>query len=124
MNAYHLQHKITVKHIKPLDYQVQTILDQISMRLHDDGLPVGASVEEQQRHLWQQLLNTESKLQSATTELQTLRSQQAKEMEEVNTCDSFGFQFKQSLTSILKDSTAQHISEMDIGQWQFLIMVH
>lgn len=106
MNACHLQPKITVKylteygicsHIKPfLGYQVQTVLDQISMRLHDDGLPVGASVEEQQRHLWQQLLNTESKLQSATAELQTLRSQQAKEMEEVNTCDSFGFQFKQS----------------------------
>lgn len=70
------------------------------MRLHDDGLPVGASVEEQQRHLWQQLLNTESKLQSATAELQTLRSQQAKEMEEVNTCDSFEFQFSQNSCAV------------------------
>ncbi|XP_055366361.1 coiled-coil domain-containing protein 30 isoform X2 [Betta splendens] len=48
-----------------------------------DGLPPTASVEEQQRHLWQQLLDTEGKLQSATEELQTVRTQQASEMKEV-----------------------------------------
>lgn len=63
---------------------MRTELDQISMRLLEDGLPVGASVEEQQRHLWQQLLDRETKLRSATEELQTLRTQQAKEKEEVN----------------------------------------
>uniref|UniRef100_A0A3Q3X098 Coiled-coil domain containing 30 n=1 Tax=Mola mola TaxID=94237 RepID=A0A3Q3X098_MOLML len=57
-------------------------MEQISVRLRDDGLPAGASVEEQRQHLWQQLLNTETKLQSVTEELQTLRTQQAKEMEE------------------------------------------
>lgn len=64
---------------------MRTELDHISMRLQEGGLPVGASVEEQQRHLWQQLLDTETKLQSATGELQTLRTQRAKEKEEVNT---------------------------------------
>ncbi|XP_051805217.1 coiled-coil domain-containing protein 30 isoform X2 [Acanthochromis polyacanthus] len=60
-----------------------TELDQISMRLQEDGLPPAASAEERQRHLWQQLLNSEAKLQSATQELQTLRLQQANEMKEV-----------------------------------------
>uniref|UniRef100_A0A3B4ZZK6 Coiled-coil domain-containing protein 30-like n=1 Tax=Stegastes partitus TaxID=144197 RepID=A0A3B4ZZK6_9TELE len=63
--------------------EVWTELDQISMRLQEDGLPPGASAEERQRHLWQQLLNSEGKLQSATQELQTLRLQQANEMKEV-----------------------------------------
>lgn len=46
-------------------------------------MPPGASVEERQCHLWQQLLDSEAKLQSAAQELQTLRSQQASEMKEV-----------------------------------------
>ncbi|XP_042347785.1 coiled-coil domain-containing protein 30 isoform X3 [Plectropomus leopardus] len=63
--------------------EVRTELDQISVRLQEDGLPPGASMEERQRHLWQQLLTREAKLQSATQELQTLRTQQANEMKEV-----------------------------------------
>ncbi|XP_040901819.1 coiled-coil domain-containing protein 30 isoform X2 [Toxotes jaculatrix] len=63
--------------------EVLTELDQISMRLQEDGLPPAASAEERQRHLWQQLLRSEAKLQSATQELQTLRTQQANEMKEV-----------------------------------------
>ncbi|XP_042265915.1 coiled-coil domain-containing protein 30-like isoform X2 [Thunnus maccoyii] len=63
--------------------EVLTELDQISMRLQEDGLPPAASPEERQRHLWQQLLNSEAKLQSATQELQTVRTQQANEMKEV-----------------------------------------
>ncbi|KAM9350338.1 uncharacterized protein ccdc30 [Symphorus nematophorus] len=63
--------------------EVRTELDQISMRLQEDGLPPGASVEERQRHLWHQLLDSEAKLLSATQELQTLRTQQANEMQEV-----------------------------------------
>ncbi|KAG7227042.1 hypothetical protein INR49_022389 [Caranx melampygus] len=63
--------------------EVWTELDQISMRLQEDGLPPSASVEERQRHLWQQLLQSEAKLQSATQELQTIRTQQANEMKEV-----------------------------------------
>ncbi|XP_056278563.1 coiled-coil domain-containing protein 30 isoform X3 [Pseudoliparis swirei] len=63
--------------------EVRTELDQISMRLQEDGLPPGASAEQQQRHLWRQLLAREAKLQSATQELQTLRTQQASEMKEV-----------------------------------------
>lgn len=53
------------------------------MWLQQDGLPPAASVEERQRHLWKQLLNSEAKLQSATQELQTLRTQQSNEMKEV-----------------------------------------
>ncbi|KAK5923478.1 hypothetical protein CgunFtcFv8_000443 [Champsocephalus gunnari] len=63
--------------------EVQTELDKISLRLQEDGLPPGAGVEERQRHLWQQLLAREANLQSATQELQTLRTQQACEMKEV-----------------------------------------
>lgn len=64
---------------------MQTVLSQISTRLSDNGLPAKASVEEQLLHLWQQLLNTENKLHSTTEDLETLRAQQAKEMEEANT---------------------------------------
>ncbi|KAI3357304.1 hypothetical protein L3Q82_015758 [Scortum barcoo] len=63
--------------------EVRTELDQISMRLQEDGLPPGASVEERQRHLWRQLLDSEAKYQSSIQELQILRTQQANEMKEV-----------------------------------------
>ncbi|XP_026224734.1 coiled-coil domain-containing protein 30 isoform X2 [Anabas testudineus] len=65
------------------DEEVRTELDRITMRLQQDGLPPAASVEERQRHLWQQLISSEEKLQSATQELQTLRTQQSNEMKEV-----------------------------------------
>lgn len=67
-----------------------TELDRISMRLQEDGLPPAASPEERQRHLWQQLLNSEAKLLSATQELQTVRTQQANEMKEVRPFGVFG----------------------------------
>ncbi|XP_028266422.1 trichohyalin isoform X2 [Parambassis ranga] len=63
--------------------EVLTELDQISMRLQEDGLPPGAGAEERQCHLWQLLLNSEAKLQSGNQELQNLRTQQAIEMKEV-----------------------------------------
>ncbi|XP_030278411.1 coiled-coil domain-containing protein 30 isoform X7 [Sparus aurata] len=66
-----------------MDEEVQTELDQISSRLQEDGLPPGASVEERQRHLWRQLLESEAKLRSSNQELQTIRTQQANEMKEV-----------------------------------------
>lgn len=66
--------------------QVPPELDQISMRLQQNGLSPGASAEERQRHLWQQLLDSEAKLHSASEELQTLRTQQASEMKEVRHC--------------------------------------
>ncbi|XP_029361944.1 coiled-coil domain-containing protein 30 isoform X9 [Echeneis naucrates] len=62
---------------------VWTEVDQISKRLQEDGMPPAASAEERQCHLWQQLLRSEAKVQSATQELQTLRTQQASEMKEV-----------------------------------------
>uniref|UniRef100_A0A3Q4GRT8 Coiled-coil domain containing 30 n=1 Tax=Neolamprologus brichardi TaxID=32507 RepID=A0A3Q4GRT8_NEOBR len=58
-------------------------LDKISRRLQEDGLSPGASGEEKQRHLWQQLLTSEAKLHAATQEVQTLRVQQANEMKEL-----------------------------------------
>ncbi|KAM6924399.1 uncharacterized protein ccdc30 [Xenentodon cancila] len=63
--------------------EVWTQPDQISMRLQEDGLPPEAAAEERQRHLFQLLLNSEAKLQSATQEVLTLRTQQASEMKEV-----------------------------------------
>ncbi|XP_040009974.1 coiled-coil domain-containing protein 30 isoform X2 [Xiphias gladius] len=63
--------------------EVLSDLDQISVRLQEDGLPPAASAEERQRHLWQQLLRGEAQLRSATQELRTLRTQQANEMKEV-----------------------------------------
>uniref|UniRef100_A0A3Q3GD19 Coiled-coil domain containing 30 n=1 Tax=Labrus bergylta TaxID=56723 RepID=A0A3Q3GD19_9LABR len=49
----------------------------------DGGIPLGTSAEERQGHPCQKLLDSEAKLQTATRELQTLRTQQAKEMLEV-----------------------------------------
>lgn len=63
---------------------MRTELDHISTQLQEYGSPTGASVEEQQHHLCQQLLDRETKLRAATEELQTLRTQQAKEKEEVS----------------------------------------
>ncbi|XP_062282631.1 coiled-coil domain-containing protein 30-like [Scomber scombrus] len=63
--------------------EVLTELDRISMRLQEDGLPPASSPDERQRHLWRQLLNSETKFQSATQELHTVRTQQANEMKEV-----------------------------------------
>ncbi|XP_035502309.2 coiled-coil domain-containing protein 30 isoform X2 [Scophthalmus maximus] len=62
---------------------LQTELDQISMRLQEDGLPPAASAEERQRYLWQQLLREEARRHSVTQEMQTIRTQQASEMKEV-----------------------------------------
>uniref|UniRef100_A0A3B3W249 Coiled-coil domain containing 30 n=1 Tax=Poecilia latipinna TaxID=48699 RepID=A0A3B3W249_9TELE len=58
-------------------------LDQITKRLQDDGVPPEAGAAERQQHLWRQLLDAEAKLQSVSKELQTLRTQQANEMKEV-----------------------------------------
>lgn len=74
----------------PAGLQVRAELDQISVRLQQDGLPAAVSVEERQRHLWQQLLKSEAKFQSATQELQSLRTQQASEMKEVRHVAFFG----------------------------------
>uniref|UniRef100_A0A8D3B143 Coiled-coil domain containing 30 n=1 Tax=Scophthalmus maximus TaxID=52904 RepID=A0A8D3B143_SCOMX len=62
---------------------LQTELDQISMRLQEDGLPPAASAEERQHYLWQQLLREEARRHSVTQEMQTIRTQQASEMKEV-----------------------------------------
>lgn len=53
------------------------------MQLQENGSPPGACGEQQQRHLLQQLHDSETKYRFASEELQTLRTQQAKEMEEV-----------------------------------------
>ncbi|CAL8368818.1 unnamed protein product [Lota lota] len=63
--------------------EVRTELDQIAARLQDDGLAPVAGPEERQRHLWRELVSSEEKLQAASQELQTLRTQQAGEMKEV-----------------------------------------
>ncbi|KAJ3586390.1 hypothetical protein NHX12_012788, partial [Muraenolepis orangiensis] len=62
---------------------VRTELDQIAVRLQEDGLAPAAGGEECQRHLWRELVGSEGKLQAASLELRTLRTQQASEMKEV-----------------------------------------
>ena len=63
---------------------MRTELDQIAARLQDDGLAPAAGPEERQCHLWRELVGSEGKLQAASQELQTLRTQQAGEMKEVS----------------------------------------
>ncbi|ROL46125.1 Coiled-coil domain-containing protein 30 [Anabarilius grahami] len=58
-------------------------LDEITLRLHRDGVSPEASAEERERHLWCLLQRSEGSLTSATEDLQTLRTQQASEMREV-----------------------------------------
>ncbi|XP_067302502.1 coiled-coil domain-containing protein 30 isoform X2 [Pseudorasbora parva] len=58
-------------------------LDEITLRLHRDGVSPEASAEERERHLWHLLQSSEGSLTSATEDLQTLRTQQASEMREV-----------------------------------------
>lgn len=74
-----------IKHVstRHLGHQEQTDLDQVPMRLQEDGLPPATSPEEHQLHLRQQLLDTEAELQLSNQELHLLRSQQANEKKEV-----------------------------------------
>ncbi|XP_048034366.1 coiled-coil domain-containing protein 30 isoform X2 [Megalobrama amblycephala] len=58
-------------------------LDEITLRLHRDGVSLEASAEERERHLWCLLQRSEGSLTAATEDLQTLRTQQASEMREV-----------------------------------------
>ncbi|XP_051735804.1 coiled-coil domain-containing protein 30 isoform X2 [Ctenopharyngodon idella] len=58
-------------------------LDEITLRLHRDGVSPEASAEERERHLWCLLQRSEGSLTAATEDLQTLRTQQASEMREV-----------------------------------------
>ncbi|XP_046896092.1 LOW QUALITY PROTEIN: trichohyalin [Hypomesus transpacificus] len=63
--------------------EARTELDQIAVRLQEDGLPPGASSEERQRHLWRQLREGDEALRSSQQEMLALRTQQASEMKEV-----------------------------------------
>lgn len=58
-------------------------LDKITLRLHRDGVSPEASTEERERHLWHLLQSSEGSLTAATEDLQSLRTQQASEMREV-----------------------------------------
>ncbi|XP_056097790.1 coiled-coil domain-containing protein 30 isoform X2 [Rhinichthys klamathensis goyatoka] len=58
-------------------------LDEISLRLHRDGVSPEASTDERERHLWHLLQSSEGSLTAATEDLQSLRTQQASEMREV-----------------------------------------
>ncbi|KAK7132217.1 hypothetical protein R3I93_018697 [Phoxinus phoxinus] len=58
-------------------------LDEITLRLHGDGVSPEASTEERERHLWHLLQSSEGSLTAATEDLKGLRTQQASEMREV-----------------------------------------
>ncbi|KAJ8371251.1 hypothetical protein SKAU_G00112790 [Synaphobranchus kaupii] len=58
-------------------------LEEVGRRLREDGLPAAATADERQRRLWAMLRRSEDGLASATQDLQTLRTQQAAEMKEV-----------------------------------------
>ncbi|XP_055044113.2 uncharacterized protein ccdc30 isoform X3 [Misgurnus anguillicaudatus] len=57
--------------------------EEITLRLHRDGMSPEAPAEERERHLWRLLQRSEDSLTTATEDLQTLRTQQASEMREV-----------------------------------------
>ncbi|XP_016356407.1 coiled-coil domain-containing protein 30-like isoform X2 [Sinocyclocheilus anshuiensis] len=58
-------------------------LDELTLHLQRDGVSPEASVEERELHLWRLLQHSEGSLSAATEDLQTLRTQQASEMREV-----------------------------------------
>ncbi|XP_073678773.1 uncharacterized protein ccdc30 [Garra rufa] len=58
-------------------------LDRLTLRLQGDGVSPEASAEERELHLWHLLQRSEGSLTTATEDLQTLRTQQASEMREV-----------------------------------------
>ncbi|XP_050952807.1 coiled-coil domain-containing protein 30 isoform X1 [Labeo rohita] len=58
-------------------------LDELTLRLRRDGVSPEASAEERELHLWRLLQRSEGSLTTATVDLQTLRTQQASEMREV-----------------------------------------
>ncbi|KAM9785619.1 uncharacterized protein ccdc30 [Neosynchiropus ocellatus] len=62
----------------------EEVLDQISSRLQEDGVPPEAGPDQRLLHLWKQLLSTEAELSSSTQELQSVRTQQANELKEVD----------------------------------------
>ncbi|KAG5838658.1 hypothetical protein ANANG_G00225950 [Anguilla anguilla] len=66
-----------------LQEELELELEEMGQRLREDGLPPAASPDERQRHLWRLLRRCEGSLASATQDLQTLRTQQAAEMKEV-----------------------------------------
>ncbi|XP_063064000.1 trichohyalin [Engraulis encrasicolus] len=59
------------------------VLEEISRRLQKDGVPSDASPEQRLCHLWEELVRREAELLSSSAELQTVRTQQASEMKEV-----------------------------------------
>ncbi|KAL1249914.1 hypothetical protein QQF64_020919 [Cirrhinus molitorella] len=58
-------------------------LDGLTLRLQRDGVSPETSAEERELHLWRLLQRSEDSLTAATEDLQTLRTQQASEMREV-----------------------------------------
>ncbi|XP_016320639.1 coiled-coil domain-containing protein 30-like isoform X2 [Sinocyclocheilus anshuiensis] len=58
-------------------------LDELTLRLQRDGVSPEAPAEERELHLWLLLQRSEGSLSAATEDLQTLRTQQASEMREV-----------------------------------------
>ncbi|XP_043081104.1 coiled-coil domain-containing protein 30 isoform X2 [Puntigrus tetrazona] len=58
-------------------------LDELTLRLQRDGVSPEAPAEEREQHLWCLLQRSEGSLTAATEDLQTLRTQQASEMREV-----------------------------------------
>lgn len=68
-------------------------MDQLPTQPQENGTSPGACVEQQQHHLLQKLLDSESKYQLASEELQVLRTQQTTEKEQVNPRISLEFLF-------------------------------
>ncbi|XP_016106588.1 coiled-coil domain-containing protein 30-like [Sinocyclocheilus grahami] len=58
-------------------------LDELTLRLQRDGVSPEAPAEERELHLWLLLQRSEGSLSAASEDLQTLRTQQASEMREV-----------------------------------------
>lgn len=61
------------------------------MQPQENGTSPGACVEQQHHHLLQKLLDSESKYRLAREEVQVLKTQKTKEMEQVKAQISFTF---------------------------------
>lgn len=71
----------------------QSQVKQPPVQPQENGTSPGACVEQQPQHLLQKLLDSESKYRLASEELQVLRTQQSKEMEQVKARISQEFYF-------------------------------
>ncbi|XP_059383685.1 coiled-coil domain-containing protein 30 isoform X3 [Carassius carassius] len=95
-------------------------LDELTLRLQRDGVSPEAPLEERELHLWRLLQRSEGSLTAATEDLQTLRTQQASEMREVEN-------YVEHIRNMLEEReslTAEHERESEQLRAELALMKH